>query len=69
MSSYKYVFLGGGNAAGYAAREFVAQGVKPGELLIITDEQVRIVLSVRDVKILVTCWHEAHARRGSCEQQ
>ncbi len=41
MSSYKYVFLGGGNAAGYAAREFVAQGLQPGELLIVTDEPVR----------------------------
>ena len=36
--SYKYVFLGGGNSAGYAAREFVAQGLQPNELAIVTDE-------------------------------
>ena len=38
---YKYVVLGGGQAAGYAAREFVSGGVKPGELLIIGKENVR----------------------------
>ena len=38
---YKYVILGGGQSAGYAAREFVAGGVKPGELLIIGKEDVR----------------------------
>ncbi|KAL2653327.1 hypothetical protein R1flu_021455 [Riccia fluitans] len=36
--SYKYVILGGGVAAGYAAREFVQQGLKPGELAIISKE-------------------------------
>ncbi|KAK9853360.1 hypothetical protein WJX84_010829 [Apatococcus fuscideae] len=35
---YKYVVVGGGQAAGYAAREFVSGGVKPGELLIIGKE-------------------------------
>ncbi|CAL8465067.1 g4602 [Coccomyxa elongata] len=37
-SSYKYVVLGGGNASGYAAREFVQRGVGKGELAIITEE-------------------------------
>ncbi|KAL0910677.1 hypothetical protein M5K25_018754 [Dendrobium thyrsiflorum] len=37
---YKYVILGGGVAAGYAAREFVKQGLKPGELAIISKEAV-----------------------------
>ncbi|KAG8048285.1 hypothetical protein GUJ93_ZPchr0008g12859 [Zizania palustris] len=37
---FKYVILGGGVAAGYAAREFAKQGVKPGELAIISKEQV-----------------------------
>lgn len=40
---YKYVVLGGGQAAGYAAREFVSGGVKPGELLIIGKENVGAV--------------------------
>lgn len=37
---FKYVILGGGVAAGYAAREFAKQGVKPGELAIISKEAV-----------------------------
>ncbi|KAJ0079334.1 hypothetical protein Patl1_24332 [Pistacia atlantica] len=37
---FKYVILGGGVAAGYAAREFVKQGVKRGELAIISKEAV-----------------------------
>ncbi|GFY97809.1 monodehydroascorbate reductase 1 [Actinidia rufa] len=38
--SFKYVILGGGVAAGYAAREFANQGVKFGELAIISKEAV-----------------------------
>ncbi|EFJ49863.1 hypothetical protein VOLCADRAFT_80444 [Volvox carteri f. nagariensis] len=38
MSSYKIIFLGGGNAAGYAARAFVENCLKAGELAIITEE-------------------------------
>uniref|UniRef100_A0A2P2LQK7 monodehydroascorbate reductase (NADH) n=3 Tax=Rhizophora mucronata TaxID=61149 RepID=A0A2P2LQK7_RHIMU len=38
--SFKYVIVGGGVAAGYAAREFSKQGVKPGELAIISKEAV-----------------------------
>ncbi|XP_031275680.1 uncharacterized protein LOC116134132 [Pistacia vera] len=37
---FKYVILGGGMAAGYAAREFVKQGIKRGELAIISKEDV-----------------------------
>ena len=37
---FKYVILGGGVAAGYAAREFGKQGVQPGELAIISKESV-----------------------------
>ncbi|XP_022985194.1 monodehydroascorbate reductase, seedling isozyme-like isoform X2 [Cucurbita maxima] len=37
---FKYLILGGGVAAGYAAREFVKQGVKPGELGIVSEESV-----------------------------
>lgn len=29
-SHYKYVILGGGLSAGYAAQEFVEQGIKEG---------------------------------------
>ncbi|XP_073149255.1 monodehydroascorbate reductase [Henckelia pumila] len=38
--AFKYVIVGGGVAAGYAAREFSKQGVKPGELAIISKEAV-----------------------------
>ncbi len=37
-STYKYVVLGGGNASGYAAKTFVENGGKAGELCIITEE-------------------------------
>uniref|UniRef100_M0ZSA2 monodehydroascorbate reductase (NADH) n=1 Tax=Solanum tuberosum TaxID=4113 RepID=M0ZSA2_SOLTU len=36
--SFKYVIVGGGVSAGYAAREFAKQGVNPGELAIISKE-------------------------------
>lgn len=39
-SSYKYVVLGAGNAAGYVAREFEARGVGKGELCLIGEESV-----------------------------
>ncbi|KAL0018815.1 hypothetical protein WJX77_001023 [Trebouxia sp. C0004] len=39
MGHFKYVFLGGGQGGGYAAAEFVKQGVKPGELAIVTAEK------------------------------
>uniref|UniRef100_A0A0C9S2J3 monodehydroascorbate reductase (NADH) n=1 Tax=Wollemia nobilis TaxID=56998 RepID=A0A0C9S2J3_9CONI len=37
---FKYIIVGGGVAAGYAAREFVKLGLKPGELAIISKEPV-----------------------------
>lgn len=40
LKSFKYVVLGGGNAAGYACREFVAQGVSPGDVGVICGEMV-----------------------------
>ena len=36
MTNYRYLFLGGGMVAGYAAKEFVERGVKPGELGIVS---------------------------------
>jgi monodehydroascorbate reductase (NADH) len=36
---YKYVIVGGGVSAGYAAREFVQQGLKPGELAIFSSDK------------------------------
>ncbi|MCB8983498.1 MAG: FAD-dependent oxidoreductase [Ardenticatenaceae bacterium] len=39
MSHYKYVILGGGLAAGYAAQEFVAQGISAGELCLVAAEK------------------------------
>nr|VDD57197.1 unnamed protein product [Brassica oleracea] len=38
--SFKYIILGGGVSAGYAAKEFASQGVKPGELAVISKEAV-----------------------------
>lgn len=38
--AFEYVIVGGGNAAGYACREFVAQGVGAGKVAIIASEPV-----------------------------
>jgi NAD(P)H-nitrite reductase large subunit len=38
MHTYRYVILGGGMVAGYAAKELVEQGLKPGELCIVSAE-------------------------------
>eukprot|EP00798_Chlamydomonas_sp_ICE-L_P019363 gene19363-26011_t len=40
MSAFKYVVLGGGNSAGYAGKQFLESGLKPGELAIIGEEPV-----------------------------
>ena len=40
MKSFPIVILGGGVVAGYAAKEFVAQGGKKGDLAIVTAEHV-----------------------------
>ncbi|KAL4324935.1 hypothetical protein GQ457_11G013270 [Hibiscus cannabinus] len=40
VKSFKYIIIGGGVAAGYAAREFDRQGLKPGQLAIISKEAV-----------------------------
>ncbi|KAI3985097.1 hypothetical protein MKX01_027183, partial [Papaver californicum] len=37
---FKYVIVGGGVSAGYAAKEFAAQGLNAGELAIISKEAV-----------------------------
>ncbi len=38
MSTYRYVILGGGMVAGYAAQSFVEQGLQTGELCIVSQE-------------------------------
>ncbi|KFK38338.1 hypothetical protein AALP_AA3G101100 [Arabis alpina] len=38
--SFKYVILGASVSSGYAAREFINQGLKPGELAIISEESM-----------------------------
>ncbi|KAE8702265.1 Monodehydroascorbate reductase [Hibiscus syriacus] len=40
IKSFKYIIIGGGVTAGYAAREFDRQGLKPGQLAIISKEAV-----------------------------
>lgn len=42
-SGYKYVVLGGGNAAGYAAAEFHKRGSAKGNVAIISEEPVSLV--------------------------
>ena len=46
--AFKYVILGGGNSAGYAALEFSRPGtpVTQGEVCIISDESVRPSISI-----------------------
>jgi NADPH-dependent 2,4-dienoyl-CoA reductase/sulfur reductase-like enzyme len=36
MKTSKYMIFGGGMVAGYAAKEFVERGLKPGELTIVS---------------------------------
>ncbi|CAD7694750.1 unnamed protein product [Ostreobium quekettii] len=40
MRSFRFVLLGGGLSSGYAAREFVKRGLGPGQLCIVTAEDV-----------------------------
>ncbi len=38
MSNFRYLILGGGMVAGYAAKELVARGLRPGELAIVSSD-------------------------------
>jgi NADPH-dependent 2,4-dienoyl-CoA reductase/sulfur reductase-like enzyme len=40
MKNYKYVILGGGTTAGYAAKEFAEQGIQKAELCIVSAESI-----------------------------
>jgi NADPH-dependent 2,4-dienoyl-CoA reductase/sulfur reductase-like enzyme len=40
MQKTKYLILGGGMVAGYAAKELVSQGLRPGELMIVSADSV-----------------------------
>ena len=40
MKKYKYIIIGGGTTAGYAATEFVEQGIEKGHLCIISAESI-----------------------------
>ncbi|XVE50383.1 hypothetical protein DITRI_Ditri01bG0158200 [Diplodiscus trichospermus] len=40
VKNFRYIIVGGGVAAGYAAKEFDRQGIKPGQLAIISKEAV-----------------------------
>src|SRR5690349_11726796 len=39
MKKSKYMILGGGMVAGYAAKELVERGLKPGELTIVSSDR------------------------------
>jgi hypothetical protein len=58
--NYKYVVVGGGNAAGYVARAFAqSEGFGPGQLLIVTEEPVRGLLRVCARAWAGVTWDEA----------
>ena len=40
MTNFKYVILGGGLAAGYAAKEFASNNIPEGELCMISADSV-----------------------------
>ncbi|MEE4176495.1 MAG: FAD-dependent oxidoreductase [Bacteroides sp.] len=40
MKNYKYVIIGGGTTAGYAAKEFAEQNIEKGELCIVSAESI-----------------------------
>ncbi|MBE0662979.1 MAG: FAD-dependent oxidoreductase [Bacteroidales bacterium] len=40
MKNYKYIIIGGGTTAGYAAKEFAEQGIQKGELCIVSTESI-----------------------------
>ena len=40
MDSFKYVVIGGGMVAGYAAKELAERGIAPGELAVISSDAV-----------------------------
>jgi 3-phenylpropionate/trans-cinnamate dioxygenase ferredoxin reductase component len=40
MKKYKYVIIGGGTTAGYAAAEFAEQGIEKGDLCIVSAESI-----------------------------
>ncbi len=40
MKKYKYIIIGGGTTAGYAAIEFIRQGIKKGDLCIVSAESI-----------------------------
>ena len=74
MQHYPYVILGGGVVAGYAAQSFVAEGLPPGKLCIISAEPhlpydrpplskafLAGKLSVVDLLINPPAFYEAHA--------
>lgn len=48
----RYVIVGGGNAAGYAARTFVEHGMADGRLCIVTKEVVYLFIWTSKVKML-----------------
>ena len=40
MKNFKYVILGGGTTAGYAAKEFAEREIRKGELCIVSAESI-----------------------------
>ncbi|CAM8949982.1 unnamed protein product [Rhodiola kirilowii] len=52
---FKYIILGGGVAAGYAAREFSKHGLEPGQLAIISKEAVAHMNDQRSARLI--CFH------------
>lgn len=59
LGSVRFVIIGGGNAAGYAARTFVENGMADGRLCIVTKEvfssSVITIVSYRIALCLIVC--------------
>ena len=70
---YKAVVLGGGNSAGYLAREWVARGGPKGELAIVGEEPVRgggagfwLLVLLLGLRVAGDCHYAMHAASFGC---
>ena len=51
MNESKYVIVGGGMVAGYAAKQFVELGLKPGELTILSADTLPWAKQLYDAEV------------------
>lgn len=58
VGSWRFVIVGGGNAAGYAARTFVEHGMADGRLCIVSKEVIRFHMFL--IAYILKCWPWRH---------